>query len=224
MEGNSIPKMTREDVMNCMNESWKDINVDQPLAFKTNWLTKKMDGSEDYLVSHRIRSLVDDDFEKLRDELLKTIPPKSVKKLVKKITPPEGVKRKSQEGDDIEGDNCDEGRELYDCDGSETEEDSSSSEYEDEENDEENEDEEQIVIDPSDEDETNEEGQSEMFKIVQEYQALLDNHRRKMSTKEALPLLPFSNRIQLQICSARFKLRKELLKHYILSRKIRKNY
>ena len=35
VEGNGIPKMTREDVMNCMNESWKDINVDQPLAFKT---------------------------------------------------------------------------------------------------------------------------------------------------------------------------------------------
>ena len=47
-----------------MNETWEQIQVDQPLAFKTNWLTNKFDGSQDYLVSNRIRALLGPEFQK----------------------------------------------------------------------------------------------------------------------------------------------------------------
>ena len=58
------PKDDKRWCHEIMNETWEQIQVDQPLAFKTNWLTNKFDGSQDYLVSNRIRALLGPEFQK----------------------------------------------------------------------------------------------------------------------------------------------------------------
>ena len=68
--------------------------MDQEMAFKTNWLSNNIDGSEDHLVSSRIMNLVGDDFRRWRDEELVTGElPANLKDLMASLTPPEGIRR-----------------------------------------------------------------------------------------------------------------------------------
>ena len=81
-----------------------------------------MDGSEDHLVSSRLKSLVGKEFGEWRAELLKQTPAETLKDLMSSITPPEGVHRREHSGArDLNYVLPDEGRELYDCDGDELE-------------------------------------------------------------------------------------------------------
>ena len=97
-------------------------SVDKSDAFKRNWLTNKMDGSEDDMVSSRLKRLVGDEFIKWREELRKEVPAASMKELMESITPPEGVRRvEHDERRDLNYIPHDEGKELFDCDGDELE-------------------------------------------------------------------------------------------------------
>ena len=85
-------------------------DIDTKKAFKTLFVTNALDGSEDYLVKDSIMQLVGTEMLKFREDLMKQKAPKSLKDMLKTITPPKGIKRKNIEG-----------IELLDCEGEEME-------------------------------------------------------------------------------------------------------
>ena len=98
-----------------------------PHGTRTSWLTNKLDGSEDGLVSDSIYRLVGPELLAYRQQLLAGGLPKSLKELLKKVTPPKGVKgSKSPKKDDIPED---EGTELFDCEGDELPQDGIANEH-----------------------------------------------------------------------------------------------
>ena len=107
-----IPQPSRYEMMRMLVESNSSIDVDIPACYKALWITNKLDGSEDHLVSERIMTLVGQKLMLFRENLMKNASPKTLKEL---ITPPKGVKR----GKNANGSPIDEGNELYDCDGDE---------------------------------------------------------------------------------------------------------
>lgn len=115
---NKIPQPNRNDMMRMLVESFNSLNIDISARYKALWLTNKLDGSEDYLVSERIMRLVGERLKEFREELMKTPSPKNLKDLMKLITPPKGVRRKQGENT-TNAALADEGDELYDCDGDE---------------------------------------------------------------------------------------------------------
>ena len=109
-----IPQPSRNEMMRMLVESNNNIDVDIPACYKALWITNKLDGSEDHLVSERIMTLVGQKLMLFRENLMKDASPKTLKDL-KLITPPKGVKR----GENANGSPTDEGNEVYDCDGDE---------------------------------------------------------------------------------------------------------
>ena len=97
-------------MMRMLAESNNSTDVDIPARYKALWITNKLDGREDHLASERIMTLMG---KKLM--LMKNASPKTLKDLLKLITPPKGVKR----GKNANGSPTDEGNELYHCDGDE---------------------------------------------------------------------------------------------------------
>lgn len=81
-------KMCKAAVANTLEK------IDISGAFKRNGLTIKLDGSEDYLVSSKLKLLVWDEMKEFRSKLLSTPHPSSLKKLEELIIPPDSVKRK----------------------------------------------------------------------------------------------------------------------------------
>ena len=106
---NKIPCPDRQDLidmaMNCIRNL--ESSFDASAAFKRLFLNNKLDGSEDWKINDKIRGLVYEDLAKFRENLLKTSPPKNVQELFNSLTPPKGVKRKTNQV---------EGGELYDHD------------------------------------------------------------------------------------------------------------
>ena len=98
--------------MRMLAESFNSLKIDVVNRFKALWVTTALDGSEDYLVSERIIALVGSHLKEFRDDLMKKESPKSLKQLLRLITPPKGVKRKDQQAVPF-----DESLELFDCEG-----------------------------------------------------------------------------------------------------------
>ena len=96
--------------MRMLVESFDSLEIDVVNRFKALWVTNAVDGSEDYLVSERIITLVGDQLKEFRNELMKNENPKNLKQILRLITPPKGVKRKYQQEIPFN-----EGFELYDC-------------------------------------------------------------------------------------------------------------
>lgn len=65
--------------------------------FKAPWVTNALDGSENYLVWERTIALVGSHLKKFQDELKKKESPKSLKPLLRWMTPPKGVKHEDQQ-------------------------------------------------------------------------------------------------------------------------------
>ena len=61
--------------------------------FKKLFVTNKLDGSEDYLVSDKLFSLIGNEMKDFRDSLLKSDVPNNLKTIVKQLIPPKGIKR-----------------------------------------------------------------------------------------------------------------------------------
>jgi len=91
----NIPQSSRDDMMRMLVESVQRIDIDIPARYKSLWLTSA-NGSEDYLVSEKIMEMVGKELKELRSELMKSKSPKQLKELLKRITPPKGVRRKNQ--------------------------------------------------------------------------------------------------------------------------------
>ena len=93
-----IPSPDRDELMAMATDAFKNISLDNVNAFKSLFFTNALDGSEDYKVSDKIWKLVGNEMKIFRDKLMKTTSPKNLDELLKKITPPKGVKRKNVEG------------------------------------------------------------------------------------------------------------------------------
>ena len=102
-----IPSTSRDEIINMVCEAMKSVSVDNEKAFKSLFITNKLDGSEDYEVSDKIMDLVGTPFKEFREKLMKEKSPRNLQELFKKITPPKGVHCKSR----IEG------MKLFDGDG-----------------------------------------------------------------------------------------------------------
>ena len=112
MDKNKIPSPSRDQLMEMTMEAVKSASFDRKKAFKSLFLTNKLDGSEDGLMSDRISKLVGPQIVKFRNELMRKKGPQNLKELLKTITEPKGIKRKGIRPN-IEG------SELLDCDGQE---------------------------------------------------------------------------------------------------------
>ena len=93
-----IPSPDRDELMAMATDAFKNISVDNVNAFKNLFFTNALDGSEDYKVSDKIWKLVGNEMKIFRDKLMTESSPKNLDDLLKKITPPKGVKRKNVEG------------------------------------------------------------------------------------------------------------------------------
>ena len=93
-----IPSPDRDELMAMATDAFKNISVDNVNAFKNLFFTNALDGSEDYKVSDKIWKLVGNEMKIFRDKLMTENSPNTLDGLLKKITPPKGVKRKNVEG------------------------------------------------------------------------------------------------------------------------------
>ena len=104
-----IPQPIRNEMMRMLVEINNSIDVDIPARYKAFWITNKLDGSEDHLVSERIMTLVGQKLMLFRENLTKNASPKTLKDLLKLITSPKGVKR----GKNANGSPIEEGNDLH---------------------------------------------------------------------------------------------------------------
>lgn len=91
-----IPSPSRDEIMKMCKEAYSHVlsTVDVVDAFKRNGITISLDGSEDHLVSNRLKTLVWDELTLFRTQLLSQPHPTNLKQLEDKMIPPDGVKRK----------------------------------------------------------------------------------------------------------------------------------
>ena len=127
---NKIPKPSKDDMMRMLDTDWKSVlgHVDVADRFKALWVTNNLDGSEDFLVSQKIIDLVGPELIEYRKKLMGQESPKTLRQLLRKLTPPKGVRR-TAEGHQP----WDEGIVLFNCEGDPLEEESNGIEEEFEE-------------------------------------------------------------------------------------------
>ena len=89
-----ILQATQDDMMKILIESFKSLGIDFVNRFKALWVTNALDGSEEYLVSERLMSLVGEKMKDFRDQPKKKKSTKNLKELLKLITPPKGLRRR----------------------------------------------------------------------------------------------------------------------------------
>jgi hypothetical protein len=96
-------------------ESFNEVlnDIDFSKRFKSLWVTNKLNGSEDYLVSSKLMDMVGDDLKEFRKNLMSKPSPKKIKELQSLIIPPKGVRRKNLSVGEMPED---EGSELLDGD------------------------------------------------------------------------------------------------------------
>ena len=96
-EPNKIPSPKRDDMMLMISEAWSNVQdqVDSELAFKRNIISVALDGSEDYLISPKLRDVVGEELFEWSRCLMNYTPVESLKLLEKQMRPPKGVTRKS---------------------------------------------------------------------------------------------------------------------------------
>ena len=104
-----IPSPSRNEMMSMILEAWESLQIDTKKEFKSLFVTNSLDGSEDYLVSDKLFSLVGEEMVAFRKELMSSNSSKTLKEVIRNLIPPKGVKRKSNV----------EGSELMDCEGEE---------------------------------------------------------------------------------------------------------
>ena len=100
-----------------LKKSFDSLEIDVASRFKALWVTSALDGSEDYLVSERIIALVGNKMKTFLNDLMKKKSAKSLKDLMKLMTPPKGIRRKNLNNDMMVP--PDEGDELFDSEGDE---------------------------------------------------------------------------------------------------------
>ena len=92
----SLKTSYRDDIMKMCKAAFKEclVKTDISDAFKRNGLTNKLDGSEDHLLSSKIKALVWNEIKEFHSELISKLHPTTLKDLEKVMIPPDGVKQK----------------------------------------------------------------------------------------------------------------------------------
>ena len=81
-----IPSPSRDNLIKMLMSSVSQV-------FKKLFVTNKLDGSEDYLVSDKLFSLIGNEMKDFRDSLLKSDVPNNLKTIVKQLILPKGIKK-----------------------------------------------------------------------------------------------------------------------------------
>ena len=95
---NKVPSPSSNEMMRMLNSTWNKLNINNVQAFKNLFVTNSPDGSQDYLVSDKLFSLIGESMRRLRKELVKTKAPETLKLVVRSLIPPKGIHRKNIEG------------------------------------------------------------------------------------------------------------------------------
>ena len=95
-EDNNIgPMPARKEMTNMTVKAAKKIDVNFAEVFKQLFVTNKLDGSEDYLVSDKLFDLIGNDMVEFRKKLIESRTPDTIQAVIKNIIPPEGIRRKT---------------------------------------------------------------------------------------------------------------------------------
>ena len=81
--------------------SWDAITTDLSQVLKKLFVNNKLDGSEDYLVSDKLFSIIGREMKDFRDTLIKSDVPNNLQGVVKQLIPPKGIKRNFEEGSEF---------------------------------------------------------------------------------------------------------------------------
>ena len=101
VDSKKVPSPNREHMITMLLDSWKEIDVDFKGVFKRLFVTSNLDGSEDFLVSDKLFSLIGDDMLDFRRKLLQSELPANLQAVIKKIIKPKGIRRKNVEGSEL---------------------------------------------------------------------------------------------------------------------------
>ena len=89
-------------MMRLLNNAKKDVKIDESLACASVWVTNTLVGSEDYLVSDKIFSLVGETMRSFRSDLIQKSPPNTIKRVITSILRPKSIKSgKKTEGSEL---------------------------------------------------------------------------------------------------------------------------
>ena len=115
-----IPSPSRDEMMSMLLKAWESLQTDIKREFKSLFVTNSLDGSEDYLVSNKLFSLIGEEMKTLRKELMSSNSSRTLKEVVRNLIPHKGVVGKSNV----------EGSELMDGEGDEISVEEQQQEYE----------------------------------------------------------------------------------------------
>ena len=108
VDKNKVPAPSREVMINLLLAAWRETVVDFAAVFKKLFVSNNLDGSEDFLVSDKLFSLIGDDMLEFRRQLLSSKLPINLQAVIKTLIPPKGIRRNNIEGmellDYMEGD------------------------------------------------------------------------------------------------------------------------
>ena len=97
----NVPLSAREEMINMAVKASRKVDVSFTEVFKELFVTNKLDGSEDYLVSDKLFALVGNEMKEFRKKLMESPPRDKIQKVINSIIPPKGIRRKNVEGTEL---------------------------------------------------------------------------------------------------------------------------
>ena len=90
-----------------LNDSMETVNIESIRAFKTLWVPNALNGSEDFLVSDKIRNIAGKSMRDFKNKLMNEPLPKTVNLPINWIITPKGIKWGKSERMDQNDSVCD---------------------------------------------------------------------------------------------------------------------
>ena len=91
-----VSSPTREEMINMAVKTSRKVDVSFIEVFKELFVTSKLDGSEDYLVSDKLFAFTGNEMKKFRKKLMESPLPDEIQKVIKSIIPPKGIRMKHE--------------------------------------------------------------------------------------------------------------------------------
>eukprot|EP00794_Sanderia_malayensis_P001085 gene1085-423_t len=95
---NKIPSPSRNEMIAMLVKSWKQLEINVEQGFKSLFVTNALDGSEDFLVSHKLFSLIGSEMIQFQYQLSTQRPIKSLEEVIHRLIPAKGIRRRNVEG------------------------------------------------------------------------------------------------------------------------------
>ena len=90
-----IPSPSRNEKMCMLLQAWETLEIDTKRQSKSLFVTKALDRSEDYLVPDKLFTVIGDEIVDFRKVLMPQNFVKTLKKVIRNLIPPKGVKHKA---------------------------------------------------------------------------------------------------------------------------------